>query len=169
MGGYGGTGNLPPFKYCKGLIYSDLQQIGGVETPSDGDSSAVASWLRGFLQQVHHQPVSQADRRIADCLTYIRVHELFAPLIRGQIRPRQFAAVDGLHLGLEAAAKLLRHRRNAEPVFHGVAPLLYETDSHHGADDGAADGSRVADPAAEATGDPGNDLVLYLVFLAHGQ
>jgi len=34
---------------------------------------------------------------------------------------------------------------------------------------GTADSPRVAYPAAEAAGDPGNDLALYLEFLAHGQ
>ena len=140
-----------------------------MKRPSDGGSSATAPWLRGFLQQVHHQPVSYADRRKADRLGCVRAHELLDPLRRAQIRPRQFAAVDGLHLGLEAATKLLRHRRYAEPVLHGVAPLLLEADSHHGTGDGTADGPRVADPAAEAAGDPGNDLALYLEFLAHGQ
>jgi len=63
----------------------------------------------------------------------------------------------------------MRHRRYAEPVLYGVAPLLLEADSHHGTGDGTADGPGVADPAAEAAGDPGNDLALYFEFLAHGQ
>ena len=125
--------------------------------------------LRGFFQEVHHQPVSCADRREADRLGCIRAHELLDPLRRAQIRSRQFAAVDGLHLGLEAATKLLRHRQSAERFLHGVTPFFFETDSHHGTGDGTADGPRIADPATEAAGDPGNDLALYLEFLSHGQ
>ena len=125
--------------------------------------------LRGFLQQVHHQPVSCADRRKADRLGCIRAHKLLDSLRRAQVRPRQFAAVDGLHLGLEAATKLLRHRQSAERFLHGVTPFLLEADSHHGTGDGTADGPRIADPAGEAGGDPGNDFVLNPEFLAHGQ
>jgi hypothetical protein len=58
---------------------------------------------RDFIQQVHHQPVSYADRRKADRQGYVRVHELLAPLLRAQIRSSQTAAGDVLHLGLEAA------------------------------------------------------------------
>jgi hypothetical protein len=94
---------------------------------------------------------------------------LLDSLLGAQIRASQFAAAYGLHLSLKASPKLLRHRQSLKTFFHRVASPLLEADSHHGTDDGAADKSGIADSAGEAAGDLGNNLILYLEFLAYCQ
>jgi hypothetical protein len=127
--------------------------------------------LRGFLQQLDHQPVSRGDRGKADLLGYVRIHKLLDSLLIGQIHPCQFPAIDGPHLGLEAATKLPRYCQSAERFFHRIGPAQLEADSHHCAHDGAAHGPGVAYPAGEVEGDSRNRIVprLHLEFLAHGQ